>query len=335
MEGAGRFQRRLPESVWYGGHPLSHLLVPLSWFYCAVVRVRRLGYRRAWFRSRRLPIPVILVGNLTVGGTGKTPLVAWLAEFLRRQGYRPGIVSRGYGGTASQWPRLVSADSDPFEVGDEPVLLARRAGCPVAAGPDRVAAGEMLAGAGGCDIIVGDDGLQHYRLRRDLEILVVDASRGLGNGRCLPAGPLREPAARGREVDLTVCNGGPCTDGLFMELVPGRLINLRDPRVTRDLDELRRQRVTAVSGIGNPERFFALLRRHGLHLDERPYPDHHPFDPEDAASWPPGPVIMTEKDAIKCAAFARADHWCLPVEAQLERGFEALLLEKLKGIGNG
>jgi tetraacyldisaccharide 4'-kinase len=278
---------------------------------------------------------VIVAGNLTVGGTGKTPLVLWLAGFLRRQGRRPGIVTRGYGGGGTEWPRLVTADSDPFEVGDEPVLLARRSGCPVVAGPDRVAAGEMLVGVGGCDMIVSDDGLQHYRLERDLEILVVDASRGFGNGRCLPAGPLREPALRRRGVDLTVCTGGPCSNGRVMRLVPGNLVNLRNRGISRSLGELRRQRVTAVAGIGNPDRFFRLLRRHGLHLDERPYPDHYRFSREDAASWPPGPVIMTEKDAVKCERFARPDHWYLPVEAELDSGFERSLLDKLKGIGNG
>lgn len=326
---------RFPEAVWYGGHPLSFLLLPLSWLYRAVVGLRRLAYRRGWLKIHRLSLPVIVVGNLTVGGTGKTPLVLWLTAILRRQGRRPGILTRGYGGRCTQWPCLVTADSDPIEVGDEPVLLARRSGCPVVAGPDRVAAGEKLVRTGGCDMIVSDDGLQHYRLERDLEILVVDASRGFGNRRCLPAGPLREPAARARRVDLTLCNGGPCPGGHVMELVPGRLVNLTDQEISRDLSELCRQRVTAVAGIGNPERFFALLRRYGLHLDERAYPDHHGFSREDADSWPPGPVIMTEKDAVKCEAFARRDHWYLPVEARLDDGFEGLLLEKLKGIRDG
>ena len=327
--------RGLVESVWYGGHPLSHLLLPLSWLYCGLIRLRRLAYRRGWLRRHRLAVPVILVGNLTVGGTGKTPLVLWLTDLLRRQGYKPGIITRGYGGGGKQWPRLVSKDSDPFEVGDEPVLLAQRGSCPVVAGPDRVRAGEMLLANCECDMIVGDDGLQHYRLRRDLEILVVDASRGFGNGRCLPAGPLREPQTRRREVDLTVCNGGPCSGGQTMHLVPGRLISLHDPQVTRDLGELRRQRVTAVAGIGNPDRFFELLRHQGLHVHERPYPDHHRFNPEDAASWPPGPVIMTEKDAVKCTELAGQDFWYLPVESRLEKGFDRSLLEILKGIGNG
>jgi len=326
---------RLPESVWYGRHPLAYLLIPPSWLYCAIVWLRRLAYRRGWLTSDRLPVPVIVVGNLTVGGTGKTPLVLWLLTFLRKRGYTPGIVTRGYGGRSAEWPRLVTEDSDPAEIGDEPLLLARRGACPVVAGPDRVLAGAMLVASSGCDIIVSDDGLQHYRLRRDLEILVIDAPRGFGNGRCLPAGPLREPATRRYAVDLTVCNGASCPGGEVMDLTPGRLVSLCDPGRFRDLSELCRQRVTAVAGIGNPERFFALLRLHGLHLDERPYPDHHCFSREDAASWPAGPVIMTEKDAVKCVGFARPNHWYLSVEARLDSRFEGLLSDKLTGIGKG
>ena len=324
-----------PESLWYDGHPLSHALLPLSWLYCAGVALRRLAYRRQWLNSHRLPVPVILIGNLTVGGTGKTPLVLWVTDFLRRQGYRPGIVTRGYGGKAHDWPRSVTGDSDPFEVGDEPVLLARHSGCPVVAGPDRSAAGKLLLANNDCDMIVGDDGLQHYRLQRDLEVLVVDAARGFGNGRCLPAGPLREPGSRRREADLTVCNGGPCTGGQVMDLVPGPVVSLRNPEITRELSELRRQRVTGVAGIGNPKRFFELLRSGGLHLDELPYPDHHPFSREDVESWPPGPVIMTEKDAVKCAGFARDDCWYLPVAPRLDGRFGRLLLDKLKVIVDG
>jgi len=326
---------RLAAAVWYRGHPLSYALLPLSWLYCGGVRLRRLAYRRAWLSSYRLPVPVILVGNLTVGGTGKTPLVLRISDLLRSRGYRPGILVRGYGGRGTRWPRLVTGDADPFEVGDESVLLARRSRCPVAAGGDRVAAGKLLVGNCECDMIVSDDGLQHYGLRRDLEILLIDASRRFGNGRCLPAGPLREPVARSRTVDLILCNGDPCPSGQVMRLVPGPLVSLADPGITRDLKELRGHRVTAVAGIGNPDRFFTYLRREGLHVDERPYPDHHPFRPEDAASWPPGPVVMTEKDAVKCAGFARPDFWYLPVASQLPGAFERLLLEKLKGIGNG
>jgi len=333
---AGRIMMtRLAEAVWYGGHPLSYALLPLGWLYCGGVRLRRLAYRREWLHSRRLPVPVIVVGNLTVGGTGKTPLVLGISDLLRRRGYRPGILVRGYGGSGTRWPRLVTGGDDPFEVGDESVLLARRGGCPVVAGADRVAAGELLLANSECDMIVSDDGLQHYGLRRDLEILLVDASRRFGNKRCLPAGPLREPETRRRTVDLILCNGGPCPGGQVMRLVPGPLVALADQRITRDPGELRGQRVTAVAGIGNPDRFFACLRREGLHVDERPYPDHHPFRREDAASWPPGPVVMTEKDAVKCTGFARPDFWYLPVASRLPGEFEQLLLEKLKGIGDG
>jgi len=319
-----------PGPIWYRrGHPLSLVLLPLSWLFCGVAWMRRIAYRREWLFSHRLPVPVIVVGNLTVGGTGKTPLVIWLTELLRREGYRPGIVTRGYGGNASKWPQPVTPESDPFALGDEPVLLARRSGCPVAAGVDRVAAARTLIGGEGCDIIVSDDGLQHYRLQRDLEILVVDAERGFGNRRCLPAGPLREPPSRGREADLTVCNGGACKDGWEMRMVPESLVNLREPGVTRDVAELRGRRVTAVAGIGNPGRFFATLRKDGLHLDERIYADHHPFTAEDAASWPPGPVVMTEKDAVKCEGFAGPDHWYLAAKVTMEAGFERRLSERL------
>lgn len=317
------------ETIWYGHHPVSHLLRPLSWLYRAVIWARCLAYRRHWLASHRLPVPVIVVGNLTVGGTGKTPLVIWLTSFLHERGIRPGVITRGYGGSAGEWPRLVLPDSDPFVVGDEPVLLARRSGCPVVAGPDRVAAGEMLMRAGGCDMIVTDDGLQHYRLHRDLEILVVDGARGFGNGYCLPAGPLREPASRRKDVDLVLCNGGGCPDGWVMSLIGERLFSLQDPSVTRELKSFRHTRVTAVAGIGNPDRFFTMLRKQGVQTEERPYRDHHRFTPEDAGTWPAGPVIMTEKDAVKCEGFAGSDHWYLTVEALMEADFEQRLLDRL------
>ena len=324
-----------PEKLWYGNHWLAYALLPLSWIYRLAVALRRLAYRRSWLKSWRMPVPVIVVGNLTVGGTGKTPMVLWLLGYLRRRGLNPGIVLRGYGGTARDWPRMIPVDGDPFELGDEAVLLARRGACPVAAGPDRVAAARLLLDRVGCNILICDDGLQHYRLQRDLEIMVVDATRGFGNGHCLPAGPLREPRSRASEVPLQVCNGGSCPGGEVMHLEPGALVNLRDPILTRPLSALNRQRVTAVAGIGNPERFFALLRHFGLHLDERPYPDHHRFNTEDAASWPPGPVVMTEKDAVKCASVASENCWFLPVEAVPSATFECQLSEQLKGLIDG
>jgi tetraacyldisaccharide 4'-kinase len=327
------------DEVWYHKrhHPLSYLLLPLTWLYCAVVRMRQIAYRRGWLVSRRLPIPVIVVGNLTVGGTGKTPLVLWLTHLMRQEGFRPGIVSRGYGGSGRAGaPRLVTPESDPFEVGDEAVLLAQRTPCPVAVCPDRVAAARMIAGHDGCDMIVADDGLQHYRLGRDIEILLVDGERGFGNGRCLPAGPLREPLARVQTVDRTICNGVRRLPGAAsMRLMPGRLVNLGNADIDCELQAFRGRRVTAVAGIGNPARFFDLLRSYGMLVQEWRYPDHHRFSADDVASWPDGPVLMTEKDAVKCKGFAAATHWYLPVEAELDQDFAAWLTNRLRDLKHG
>ena len=310
-----------PADLWYGPrHPLTVALAPLGWIYCGVARLRRHGYRRGWFAVRRPGVPVVVVGNLTVGGTGKTPLVLQIAELALARGWHPAILLRGYGGRARDWPRQVAADADPAAVGDEAVLLARRGLCPVVAGPDRGAAAELAVDRLGCDLILCDDGLQHYRLARDLEIAVVDGVRGLGNGRCLPAGPLREPAARLASVDLVIANGGSGPGHRF-ELVPGAAWSLADPRRRRPLGQFSGERVTAVAGIGNPGRFFAMLRGLGIAVTERPYPDHHPYSAADAAGWGAGPVLMTEKDAVKCTAFAGPDHWVCPVEARPDPGF--------------
>lgn len=324
-----------PVRLWYGRHFLSVLLAPLSWLFCAVAVARRWAYRHGLLRSEALAVPVIVVGNITVGGTGKTPLVCWLSGFLRRHGYRPGILIRGYGGVGTDWPILATPGSDPARVGDEAVLLARRGGCPVAVGPDRVAAGRLLLDRHRCDIIITDDGMQHYRLRRDLEIAVVDGERGLGNGRCLPAGPLREPARRLTSADLVVYNGAAPRGARSMQLRPGRLVNLLDPERREALAAFRGRSVTAVAGIGNPERFFALLRTHGLQVDARAYGDHHAFSAADAAQWGTGPVLMTEKDAVKCASFAGPSFWFLPVDAEPEPAVGAHLMQLLRGLDNG
>ena len=340
-----------PEQLWYGPpHMLSAALLPLSGAYCALAMGRRLAYRRGWVTAVRLPVPVIVVGNISVGGTGKTPLVLWLAQWLRGRGLRPGILTRGYGGTARDWPRLVAPDSDPAELGDEPVLLARRGGCPVVAGPDRITDGVVLTRDLGCDLLVSDDGLQHYRLRRDLEIAVVDGQRGVGNGRCLPAGPLREPVGRLAQVDLVVATDGDCSaiqgpakpergrgwgPAHPMHLVPGAAVNLADPSRACPLAEFGGRRLTAVSGIGNPGRFFGLLRSAGFTVAERPYPDHHPYTADDAASWGDEPVLMTEKDAVKCFRFARPNHWYLPVEARPSAAFIASLEQRLEVLVRG
>ncbi len=298
---------------------LSLLLLPLSWLYCAVVQIRRRVYRAGWLRCQHLTVPVIVVGNLTVGGTGKTPLTLRLADHLRKLGWTPGIITRGYGGLATTWPQPVHPDSDPALVGDEAVLLARRSGCVVVAGPDRAAAGVLALHLGRCDILLTDDGLQHLRLARDLEIVLVDGERGFGNGRCLPAGPLREPQSRLTQVDLVLYHGGRQTPR--MQLMPGAAVNLRQSGLTRPLSAFRGQPVFAVAGIGHPDRFFAQLAAAGLDIIPRPYPDHHRFTPRDVSQWPADPVLMTEKDAVKCTALAADNHWYLPVEAELDATF--------------
>jgi tetraacyldisaccharide 4'-kinase len=314
------------QALWYGpGHPLIWLLTPLGWLYCAIAQARAALWRRHWRQlpaaENQLTAPVIVVGNLTVGGTGKTPLVLWLAQHLRTRGWRPGILTRGYGGRGSDQPRRVPVDGDPRDYGDEPVLLANRSGCPVMAGADRVAAARRLLQDCDCDLLLADDGLQHYRLRRDLEILLVDGRRGFGNRRCLPAGPLREPVSRARRADILLTNGGSDDSRPNMALRPQRAINLSDARQTRALAQFVGTPVAAVAGIGNPEQFFALLEYNGLRITRLPYPDHHAFSREDSQDWPEGPVLMTEKDAIKCRAFADLRHWYLPATAVPNQAF--------------
>jgi tetraacyldisaccharide 4'-kinase len=333
----GSLAARVSEAVWYQNHWLGLGLAPLGWLYCGIALLRRWGYRREWLGSFAAPVPVIVVGNLTVGGTGKTPLVVWLAARLAEAGRRPGVALRGYGGGAAASPCRVSLDSNPSDIGDEAVLLAQRTNCAVVVGRDRVAAARALAGEQGCDLVITDDGLQHYRLRRQLEIMVVDGVREFGNRRCLPAGPLREPTSRLDSVDLVITNGGDRALGYRMRVVPGAAVSLVDPARQRPLSAFVGNPVAAVAGIGHPQRFFSMLRELGLTVTEWPYPDHHAFTEKDLASWPPGPVLMTEKDAVKCRRFARGEHWYVPISAMPEQGFIDALDRALAGLkkGNG
>ena len=313
---------------WYRASPVGVAFAPLGWLYCAVAMLRRALYSVGILKRVNLPVAVIVVGNITLGGTGKTPLVIWLAHWLRRHGYRPGIVTRGYGGRARDWPQVVHAESDPALVGDEPILLARHAASPVVADPDRVRAARTVI-AGGCDVVISDDGLQHYRLARDVEIAVLDGDRRFGNGRCLPAGPLREPLGRLAAVDARVTNGAAQAGELAMQLVETRFRALdsdRDWPVT----EFRGRRAHAVAGIGNPQRFFDHLRRLGVEIIEHAFADHHRFTPADLAFGDDLPILMTEKDAVKCAAFADARMAYLAVEAQPDPRLGELVLGKLK-----
>jgi tetraacyldisaccharide 4'-kinase len=313
---------------WYEGAP-PVLLRPLSTLYGWLIRARRAGYANGWLAQGHPGVPVIVVGNLTAGGTGKTPLVIWLAEQLRGAGQRPGVVLRGHGG-AGRAPRLVDAGDTPAEVGDEAVLIARRTGVPVATGVDRVAAAQLLARRG-CTLVLADDGLQHLALLSDLTIAVVDGARGFGNGALLPAGPLREPAAMLRQVDLVVLHGEDRTGvargraSLRMSLQPGPLRALRADR-EEPLESLRGLPVHAVAGIGNPRRFFDLLRALGARPVEHAFADHHPFRAQDLAFDDKTRIVMTEKDAVRCSALAAERMWYLPVSASLPEADAAQLL---------
>jgi len=323
------------EQIWYGKSPWQLALLPLSWMFCMVDQLRSLLYQVGLIKPQQVSVPVIVVGNISVGGTGKTPLVTWLVKHLKKQGYRPAVVSRGYGGEANSWPQQVRKDSDPRMVGDEAVLLAQRCDCPITVGPQRIAAARALLAHTDCDIIVSDDGMQHYQMHRDLEIAVVDGVRRYGNGHCLPAGPLREPPRRIATVDMVVVNGIAGRGEFAMQLQGTRLVNYAQPQLSTSIEHFTGQRVHAVAGIGNPKRFFDQLRRAGLEVIEHPFPDHHPFVRDEIYFDDDLPVIITEKDAVKCRHFVDTRHWVLPVEARLDDIFEHRLNLLLKRMQDG
>jgi tetraacyldisaccharide 4'-kinase len=331
------------QGQWYRLTPWQLLLRPIGEAFGFVVWVRRALYHGSLLRSVRLPVPVIVVGNIDVGGSGKTPLTIWLVDFLREMGFKPGVVSRGYARSSAQ---LLAAkpDSDPAEVGDEPLLIARRTGVPVFVAADRVAAAQtLLRSYPDCNVIVSDDGLQHYRLRRDLEIVVVDGERRLGNGNLLPAGPLRESKERLHFIDAIVVNGG--REGRSLRAVIGVdfegmmfhmglrgevFYNLKNPELRARAEAFSGQRLYAIAGIANPERFFRKLRSLGVKSTERAFPDHHAFVASDLDFAAGATVLMTEKDAVKCQAFARENWWALAVSADLSATFGYLIVDKVK-----
>lgn len=324
-------------AFWRTRSAQAWLLWPLSLLFGALASLRRRLYRTGLLQAVRLPLPVIVVGNIAVGGSGKTPTVDWLVRQLRAAGWTPGIVSRGYGGSL-EGVALVAADSDPAVCGDEPVLLARLTGCPVAVGRDRPEAARALIEAhSACDVIIADDGMQHYRLGRDIEIAVVDEAT-LGNRLQLPAGPLREPVQRLSEVDLVVSHGALSAAVLAaigavpraaMVLEGRELRALRPPFERRPASAFAGQRVHAVAGIGRPERFFAQLQAMGLDVVPHPFPDHHAFTAADLEFAPGEAKLMTSKDAVKCAAFAPDNTWEFPVQASIGSDAAACILEKL------
>ncbi|MBI2307867.1 MAG: tetraacyldisaccharide 4'-kinase [Rhodocyclales bacterium] len=312
-------------------------LLPLSWLFGVLSGLRRFAYRHGWLAAERLPVPVLVVGNLVAGGAGKTPLTLWLLEALRARGRRPGIVSRGYG-AAADTPRLVAPDDSPALVGDEPLLLARRSGAPVAVCRNRVAAARaLLAAHPECDLIVADDGLQHYRLVRDVELVLFDG-RGAGNGRLLPAGPLREPLARLRHADAVVWNGSPslalpagAPPAFAMRLEGVAFHALADPARRCAAADLADRKLHALAGIGDPSRFFRQLEALGLSFVAHPFPDHHAYAAADLDFGADAVLLMTEKDAVKCAGLIAGEAWVLPVSAVVDDGLIETILEKLDG----
>ncbi|MGH8250414.1 MAG: tetraacyldisaccharide 4'-kinase [Steroidobacteraceae bacterium] len=314
-------------ATWYGGAGSGWWLQPFAWLFAGAARMRRALYARGWLASYWSRRPVIVVGNLTVGGTGKTPFVVWLARQLRGQGLRVGIATRGYGGSARGARRLEAADT-AASAGDEAVLLRRKLGLPVAVGARRAEAVRLLEDD--CDVVVCDDGLQHYALARDVEIAVVDGARGLGNGRRLPAGPLREPGSRLSEVDAVVVNGAgfDWPEAIRMRIEPVAAVALAGG-ARRLLAEFAGRPVTAVAAIGNPARFFGMLRAHGLDVAERALPDHALVTPAAAGIEAGDTVLMTEKDAVKCAGDRWLDAWYIEADARVDAAAAASLLARI------
>lgn len=325
--------------AWYGTRRWTLWLLPLMWVFIAISSLRRWWICR--LQQKRFATPIVVVGNISVGGTGKTPLLISLVTYLQQQGFSPGVISRGYGGQAKHYPYLLDENSTALLAGDEPFSIYQRTACAVCVGPDRVASARLLEDQG-CDILLSDDGLQHYRLGRDIEVAVVDGQRGLGNGLRLPVGPLRESAARLKAVDWVVVNTPrdafkltqvPELFFIPMTVKPQSFVNLASG-TSIPVDDFKGQQVHAVAGIGNPERFYSSLAALGINPIEHSFPDHYPYSEkdfafEDGVSAENLPVIMTEKDAVKCRTFAKENWFYLKIESQLPDVFWGAFLAKI------
>ena len=326
------------ESIWYDSDNENSIgrlfLMPLSYLYSAINTYQRKSQTK---NLMKLSCPVIVVGNITVGGTGKTPLTIHVVKLLQKSGYKPAIITRGYGGKATTWPQAVTAESDASLVGDEAVLMASRTGVPVYAGANRLGSIEQLLKTHDCDVIVSDDGMQHYKLPRDIQIAVIDGNRQLGNGYCLPAGPLREKKERLNDCDLIVVNGQNKDKNNYFEMaLSGKtLINLMTNE-EKDLSDFSGQEVQAMTGIGNPQRFYTTLKLRGLNVIENSFPDHYAFVRNDLSFSADSIVIMTEKDAVKCKPLIGDSnlYWYLPVTATLSNEFDLALIDKFKTVNH-
>ncbi len=307
---------------------IAGLLLPLSWLYCAIAVSRRKVYQLGLKKSYAASVPVIVIGNIVVGGSGKTPLLIALCEFIKDKGFRPGVVSRGYGGQVSGVKQVQEDDSAEL-VGDEPLMIHQRTKLPVVVGADRVAAVNYLLENNQCDVVLSDDGLQHYRMQRDVEIAVLDSSRGFGNGFCLPAGPLRERVSRLNEVDIIVYNGAapdPRDCSYTLKIVDLSHLNSGEKL---PLSSFVDKTVHAVAGIGHPARFFAQLRDNGVRLSEHTFSDHHAYRQADFSGWENEHIIMTEKDAVKCRCLRLPDAWVVNVVAEFSESLESKLSSKI------
>lgn len=315
---------------WYRNSPhfISFALIPFAWVFGMTTAIRRVLFRVGLIKTHSFQVPVLVVGNITVGGTGKTPFVIWLAHFLKSHGYNPGIVSRGVGGIEQKNPHWVHANDEVEQVGDEALLLVQATGCPVVISKDRVAAVADLLNHSTCNIVISDDGLQHYRLARDIEIAMIDGTRRFGNGHLLPAGPLRETKKRLKKVDFVIVNEGDQQDEFLMTLKPIKLTSLK-PRCEFDLVDFPHKKVHAVAGIGNPERFFTTLKNAGFEIITHTFPDHYLYQAQDIHFNDSLPIIMTEKDAVKCSSFADERYFALSVTAKMNADFEQKLLARV------
>jgi len=317
---------------WNSANLVSLVLLPLSALFCLVSKVRSSLYRIKFFKAFKAPVPIIVVGNITVGGTGKTPLIIELVQQLQSMGRKPGVISRGYGGASSSWPQLVEKDIPAILVGDEPKLIHERTACPVSVGPNRQQDIELLLSKYNCDVILSDDGLQHYALQRDIEIVVVDAQRKFGNGFCLPAGPLRERQSRLQQIDLVLLNGGEANQ-LSFNLRPKFCESIN--KLNEDakaLSEFAGKTVHAIAGIGHPSRFFNMLRRLNIQVIEHEFVDHASYEKSDLLFNDDLPVLMTEKDAVKCVDFELVNHWSVSVNAEISESAQVQLDKLFQSI---
>jgi len=319
------------DTYWYNSNLVALLLRPLSWFYCLLVYIRKKLYELNLKKSFSVDKPLIVVGNIAIGGSGKTPLLIALCNFLQSKGYEPGVVSRGYGGSVTGVKQVSKNDAASL-VGDEPLMIHQKTNVPVVVGADRVAAVEYLLSHNKCDVVLSDDGLQHYRMARALEICVVDSIRGHGNGYCLPAGPLREPLSRLKDIDIVVYSAvnsdvaASDVDSYSLEFVALNRLNSDQQSA---VSSLIGKTAHAVAGIGHPARFFQQLRDNGLTIVEHAFPDHHTYQESDFSGWNKECIIMTEKDAVKCGGFSLADAWFVNVQAKFSTSLELKLVDKL------